>query len=142
MGIPDVRGPSLELHRWGIWRGEMVRRRSSTYTRGARRKLPWVARRTSKISEARNNAPPLLRVRRQRPEVWRSVRGLKDVAMEEAAVTHRDQRQRHPKKANRALVEFQNMVRAMFEEYDSGSRIWRLFFEEKQERRSRDRRYE
>ena len=65
------------------------------------------AHRTNNISDALENAFSAL-VGQKRPMVWRSIGGFgKDFAMDEAAVIHRDQDQRHPEKVKRPLVEYE-----------------------------------
>ena len=73
------------------------------------------------ISEDRNNAFFSL-VGHRRPKVWKSIEGFrKDVAIDESVVIHHDQGMTQPKKVGRALVEFQNRVRNMCEDYKRGS---------------------
>ena len=80
------------------------------------------ARKTNNISDARSNAFFSL-VGHKRPKVWRSIGGFKkDVAMDEEVLIHHDRGMRRPKKVKRALVEFQNRVRNMCEEYERGER--------------------
>ena len=83
--------------------------------------------RTNNISEAWNNAFFSL-VGHKHPTVWRSIEGFKkDVAMDEAVVVHHEQGMRQPKKVKRTLVEFQNRVRNMCEEYERGERDMETF---------------
>ena len=82
------------------------------------------ARRANNISEARGNAFLFSLVGRKRPAVRRSI---EDVAIDEPAVIRRGQGVRQPKKVKRALVEFQNRVRDMHEEYERGEREMETF---------------
>ena len=83
--------------------------------------------RTNNISEAWGNAFFSL-VGHKHPTVWRSIEGFKkDVAMDEAVVVHHEQGVRQPKKVKRTLVEFQNRVRNMCDEYERGERDMETF---------------
>ena len=80
------------------------------------------AQRTNNISDSRDNAFfPL--VGHKHPTLWRSIEWFKkDAALDEAVIIHREQGARQPKKVKRTLVESQNRVRNMCEDYERGER--------------------